>query len=68
MDHLRERFEEYREKFAGKPVPRPPHWGGFRLTPGRFVFWRAGAHRLHSRWAFERDREEESWQRALLNP
>lgn len=36
-------------RFAGRPVDRPPFWGGFRLEPHRLEFWRAGDHRLHHR-------------------
>jgi pyridoxamine 5'-phosphate oxidase len=65
-DALLERFREYEGKFDGGEVPRPNHWGGYRVVPDRFIFWRAGEHRLHERWAFVE--EEGGWHRTRLNP
>lgn len=40
---------------AGRPIPRPAHWGGFRLAPDVVEFWQAGANRLHDRLRYRRD-------------
>ena len=61
-------YREYEDKFEGEEIPRPPHWGGFRLVPSRFEFWRAGDHRLHDRWEFRPDSDPSNWLRARLNP
>ena len=47
--HLENRVEFYKDKFSDLPVPRPSHWGGFRLVPAWFEFWQEGEFRLHDR-------------------
>jgi pyridoxamine 5'-phosphate oxidase len=47
-------------------VPRPPHWGGYRLVPDRIELWFAGPSRLHDRFAYERDGD--GWKVTRLNP
>jgi pyridoxamine 5'-phosphate oxidase len=51
---LIERVRQFEEKFAGGEVPRPDNWGGYRLTPLRVEFWKAGEFRLHDREVYER--------------
>lgn len=64
---LLDRYAEFERKFEGQPVPRPPHWSGFRLKPRRIEFWKAGEHRLHEREVYERA-EDGEWRVHLLNP
>ncbi|WP_294352675.1 pyridoxamine 5'-phosphate oxidase [uncultured Sphingomonas sp.] len=60
------RFEEMKARFDGQDVPRPPNWGGYRVTPERIEFWQDRAHRLHERRLFTRDGE--AWNEGLLFP
>lgn len=61
-----ERYEAARARFEGGDVPRPPHWGGYRVTPERIEFWLDRAHRLHERRLFVR--EGAGWREGLLYP
>lgn len=47
-------------------VPRPPHWGGYRLIPEYFEFWQGRESRLHDRIIYELDGEE--WKISRLYP
>jgi pyridoxamine 5'-phosphate oxidase len=60
------RYEAMRARFEGADVPRPPHWGGYRVTPERIEFWTDRPHRLHERRLFVRDGE--GWTEGLLYP
>jgi pyridoxamine 5'-phosphate oxidase len=46
---LEENYKKLEEKFEGKQVPRPEHWGGYRLRPDYFEFWQGRRSRLHDR-------------------
>ena len=51
-DELQNRYKDFEYKFEGKDVPRPPHWGGYRLVPDYFEFWQGAPGRLHDRLVF----------------
>jgi pyridoxamine 5'-phosphate oxidase len=61
------RFEEVQRSFEGQDVPRPPHWGGFRLVPLTIEFWQDRPHRLHERRLFLAQNDR-SWTEGLLYP
>jgi len=61
-----EGFEQMQRQFEGKDVPRPPHWGGYRVIPARIEFWIDRPYRLHERRLFTRDGE--IWSEGLLYP
>ena len=60
------RFEDTKQRFDGQDVPRPPHWGGYRVIPDRIEFWSDRPHRLHERRLFTR--YEGGWSEGLLYP
>jgi pyridoxamine 5'-phosphate oxidase len=51
----------------GRPVPRPPYWGGFRVTPTRIEFWQGRLNRLHDRLCYTRQ-PDGGWLRERLSP
>ena len=53
-DELLAEVGEIAVRFEGKPVTRPPHWGGFRIVPRRIEFWQGMADRLHDRFVYRR--------------
>src|SRR2546423_4166740 len=65
-DVLEKRFEEFDLKF-GDNVPRPPHWGGYRVKPEAIEFWQGRENRLHDRLRYSLQRDG-SWLIERLGP
>lgn len=55
----------YEKQFEGN-IPRPPHWGGYRLIPDKFEFWQGRSSRLHDRLQYQL--EDEHWTIERLAP
>lgn len=65
-DLLVMRYGEVEARFNGRPVPRPPFWGGFRIVPERVEFWSGRPGRLHERLLYTRTRDV--WTSGYLFP
>jgi len=48
------RYVSLQARYAGRRVPRPPHWGGYRLSAQRIEFWSSQEFRLHDRIVYVR--------------
>jgi pyridoxamine 5'-phosphate oxidase len=65
-EELTKAVEMYTQQFDGMEVPRPPHWGGYRVVPIEFEFWQGRKSRLHDRFQYVKD--SSSWKIFRLNP
>ena len=65
-DELMSAVAAYTAKYKDQPVPRPPHWSGYRLVPERMEFWADRPDRLHERWLYTW--EGDGWKVVLLAP
>ena len=65
-EELERRYAELEREYEGREVPRPPHWGGFRLRPDAIEFWEHRENRLHDRTRYTRARD--TWHSERLAP
>ena len=66
-DALESLYVEVEGRHPDTPIPRPPHWGGYRVIPEAIEFWQGLANRLHDRLRYTR-RPDGSWQIERLAP
>ena len=62
---LEKRFAEIQARFPNE-VPKPPHWGGYLVTPISFEFWQGRYSRLHDRFLYTKNNS--NWEITRLNP
>src|SRR5262249_51243641 len=65
--HLINEFRRLEKELAGQTVRLPTTWGGYRLLPGFFEFWRHRENRLHDRFRYRRN-EGHLWISEYLSP
>ena len=58
---IEERQHRFEQAYEGQTVPRPVHWGGYRVIPQMFEFWQGQPSRLHDRIRFENRDGEWHW-------
>ena len=66
FEDLKAKAAEFEARFEGADIPRPPHWGGYRLVAETIEIWTDGESRLHRREVYQRDGD--GWTMTLLNP
>ena len=66
-DILDANYARYEQEFSSIEIPRPVHWGGYRVLPTRIEFWQGRASRMHDRILFSKDGAG-TWERSRLAP
>lgn len=65
---LERELRDAERRFEGQPVPRPPHWGGYRVSFDVIEFWQGRDHRLHDRVRYQRTPQLGGWVARRLCP
>jgi pyridoxamine 5'-phosphate oxidase len=65
---LEDRLAALEQEYCDRPIPRPPHWGGYRLAPTYFEFWQGRTNRLHDRLCYRHITTNNIWQVERLSP
>ena len=66
-EHLTEGYQQAEQTYASEAIPRPAHWGGYRLVPNLFEFWQGCPSRLHDRLCYTLQPDGE-WEMTRLSP
>ena len=64
---LEQRLQQLQAKYKDLEVPRPPHWGGFRVIPVEIEFWQGRSSRLHDRLLYSKN-SDSTWGIERLSP
>ena len=60
-------YAKYEQEFSEVEMPRPEHWGGYRVVPSRIEFWQGRSSRMHDRILFTKQ-PDNTWSRSRLAP
>ena len=66
-EHLTEGYEHAEQTYSPDAIPRPSHWGGYRLVPNLFEFWQGCPDRLHDRLCYTLQ-PNGTWEMTRLSP
>ena len=66
-EHLTEGFQRAEQTYSADDIPRPSHWGGYRLVPNLFEFWQGCPNRLHDRLCYTLQ-SDGTWEMTRLSP
>ena len=68
FESFQRKINSIEKKFEGKVIPRPAHWGGYRIIPAEIEFWFGKSGRLHERYIYHSEPDGQSWNRFLRSP
>lgn len=66
-EELEQKFKDTTALFHGRPIPKPPHWGGYQITPNEIEFWQGRPGRLHDRIRYFKQGTNQ-WEYKRLSP
>jgi pyridoxamine 5'-phosphate oxidase len=66
-DVIEENAVKFQQQFSEKEIPRPPHWGGYIVSPTSIEFWQGRPSRLHDRILYTLQKDA-SWKIERLAP